>query len=130
VVATPKGQLHEIGAMLAAAAATTEGWHVTYLGPDLPAESIAAAAMAVGARAVALSIIYPLDEDGLPDELMSLRRALPKDLKILVGGQGASRYAEVLEGIGAVRPRSAAGLASALGLVVEGNGNGNGRSSS
>jgi methanogenic corrinoid protein MtbC1 len=44
VVTTPAGQLHEIGALLAAAAAASDGGHVTYLGPSLPASEIAAAA--------------------------------------------------------------------------------------
>src|SRR5687767_14424485 len=35
VVATPAGERHEIGAVLAAAAAAAEGWRVTYLGADL-----------------------------------------------------------------------------------------------
>ncbi len=124
VVATPRGQRHELGAMLAAAVAATEGWRVTYLGIDLPAESIVTAAAAVSARAVALSVIYPTDDEALADELVTLRRGLPEHVKILVGGQGASGYAEALDEIGAVRPRSAAALAAALRLVVETNGNG------
>ena len=44
VVATPSGQLHELGALLVAAAAANLGWHVTYLGASLPAAEIAGAA--------------------------------------------------------------------------------------
>ena len=44
VVATPAGQIHEFGALLVAATAAVEGWRVTYLGADLPAEDIAEAA--------------------------------------------------------------------------------------
>ena len=44
IVTTPAGQLHEIGALIIASVASTEGWRVTYLGPNLPAEDMAAAA--------------------------------------------------------------------------------------
>ena len=53
-----------------------EGWHVTYLGPDLPPEEIAAAAIQSGARAVALSIVYPPDDPLLMDDLAVLRAEL------------------------------------------------------
>ena len=51
VVATPSGQLHELGALVVATTAASNGWHVTYLGPSLPAEDIAAAAHQSRARA-------------------------------------------------------------------------------
>ena len=73
VVATPTGQLHEIGALLAAAAAATEGWRVTYLGSNLPSEEIAATALHSGARAIALSIVFPDDDLRLPQEVAQLR---------------------------------------------------------
>ena len=44
VVATPSGQLHELGALLVGAAASNFGWHVTYMGASLPAGEIAGAA--------------------------------------------------------------------------------------
>jgi len=124
LVATPRGQRHVLGAMLAAAVAATEGWSVTYLGPDLPSESIATAAEAVSAQAVALSIIYPTDDESLADEIRSLRRRLPNRVRIIIGGQGAAGYRDVLDEIGAVQPRSAAALAVALKLAIGSNGNG------
>ena len=69
VVATPSGQLHELGALLVGAAAANLGWHVTYLGASLPAAEIAGAALQNRARAVALSLVYPEDDPTLEDEL-------------------------------------------------------------
>ena len=43
VATTPAGIHHEIGAALVAATSRLEGWRTTYLGPNLPAEEIAAA---------------------------------------------------------------------------------------
>jgi DNA-binding transcriptional MerR regulator/methylmalonyl-CoA mutase cobalamin-binding subunit len=102
VVATPAGQAHEFGALFAAATAATEGWRVTYLGPDLPASDIATAARELGAEAVALSLVYPLGEVGVEDELKELRLALPPAVPILVGGAAIPGYKEVLDEIEAV----------------------------
>lgn len=101
VVATPSGQRHEIGAMLAAASAASRGWHVIYLGADLPAASIAEAAAKSGARAVALSIIYPADDPALPGELRQLRKRLASAVPIIVGGRAAGEYRDIVREIGA-----------------------------
>jgi len=89
VVATPSGQRHELGALLAAATAALDGWRVTYLGPDLPAPDIARIALETDAAAVALSVTAP--DANLATELTALRRAVGRDLPILVGGQQVDR---------------------------------------
>ncbi len=100
VTTTPVGQLHELGALMASATASAEGWRVTYLGPNLPAEEIAAAARQNQARAVALSIIYPADDPRLEPELQKLRRLLPGDVALLIGGRAAVNYRATLEVLG------------------------------
>jgi MerR family transcriptional regulator, light-induced transcriptional regulator len=101
VIATPAGQLHELGAVLVSATAVSGGWAVTYLGASLPAAEIAGAALQSRARAVALSIVYPEDDAGLGPELEKLRSYLPPETAILVGGRAALAYRKVLEKIGA-----------------------------
>ena len=96
VVATPAGQRHELGAMLAAAAAASEGWGVTYLGADLPAEDVLAAARQSHARAVALSALHPTDDPGLIGYVGDLRRALPADVRLLIGGPAATAHRKAL----------------------------------
>ena len=86
VIATPSGERHEIGALLAAAAAASEGWRVTYLGADLPAADIADAAVRTNARAVGLSIVYIADQPWVLDEISILRTRLPASIALLVGG--------------------------------------------
>jgi DNA-binding transcriptional MerR regulator/methanogenic corrinoid protein MtbC1 len=103
IVATPAGQHHEVGALMAALTAATEGWAVIYLGADLPAEDIAAAALQRGARAVALSLTFPPDDPALADELRRLSAALPDAVDLLVGGGSVDAYAEVLDQIGISR---------------------------
>lgn len=102
VLATPSGQLHELGAVIAAAAATSLGWEVVFLGASLPTAEIAGAATANNARAVGLSIIYPPDDPMLPGELILLRRHLPDDVALLIGGRAAPAYRKTIETIGAV----------------------------
>ena len=101
VVATPAGQLHEIGALLVAVTAAREGWNTTYLGPNLPAEEIAAAVQHKHARALALSIVHPADDPRVEQELMKLHHYLVQDIPLLVGGYGAHGYRHVLRHIGA-----------------------------
>ncbi|MBE7503880.1 MAG: MerR family transcriptional regulator [Verrucomicrobiales bacterium] len=96
LVATPAGQLHEMGALLAAAAAAGHGWRVTYLGTSLPAVEIAGGAVRSRARAVALSLVYPEDDPELGGQLEELRRLLPAGLPVLVGGRAAAAYGEAL----------------------------------
>jgi methanogenic corrinoid protein MtbC1 len=100
VVATPAGELHEIGAMAAAAAAAEEGWRVVYLGPNLPAVHLVDAAKQVGARAVALSAVYA-DGDPHLHEVHETARALPRGVTLLVGGEDAEAQAAALREAGA-----------------------------
>jgi DNA-binding transcriptional MerR regulator/methylmalonyl-CoA mutase cobalamin-binding subunit len=115
VVTTPARQRHELGALLAAATAAGEGWQVTYLGPDLPPEEIAAAALQKGARVVAISITYPPDDPMLTEDLRRLRRLLDARTAIIVGGRAHPAYAAALQEIGAVRVEDLAGLRRELG---------------
>ena len=85
LVATPAGELHEFGAMLAATAAAEEGWQVIYLGPNLPAKAIATAARQAEVRAVALSAVAQSGATVLK-EVRALARALPNGVRLLVGG--------------------------------------------
>ncbi len=101
VVATPARQFHEVGARMVAATAVSAGWCVTYLGTSLSAEEIAGAAHQKGARAVALSCVYPPDDPQLPEELRKLRRHLEDPISLLVGGRSAWSYREVVQEIGA-----------------------------
>jgi len=87
---------------LVAAAAAQQGWRVVYAGAAMPATEIAAAAIQNRVRAVALSIVYPADDPGLGAELLRLRRVLPVEIVMMVGGQAAGGYHQELQSIRAV----------------------------
>jgi DNA-binding transcriptional MerR regulator/methylmalonyl-CoA mutase cobalamin-binding subunit len=114
VVATPAHQLHEFGALFAAATAAAEGWRVTYLGRDLPASDIAAAARETSADAVALSIVHAADTAIVENELRELRKQLAVNAPLLVGGAAVPSLKEVLDEIDAVRLSSMEELRSML----------------
>jgi DNA-binding transcriptional MerR regulator/methylmalonyl-CoA mutase cobalamin-binding subunit len=103
VAATPAHQHHELGAVLAGVVAAAEGWQVVYLGPNLPAEDIAAAAHWKAATAVALSLVFPPDDRLLADEIRRLRRLLDRHIALVVGGRAARDYRTVLEEVGALQ---------------------------
>lgn len=102
LVTTPAGQIHEVGAALVAAVAAQQGWRVVYAGAAMPATEIAAAAIQNRVRAVALSIVYPADDPALGPELVRLRRVLPSEVTLVVGGRAAGGYHRELEEVRAV----------------------------
>ena len=102
IVTTPTGQLHEIGAVLVSTLAAAAHWRVTYMGANLPADDIAVAAHHNDARAVALSIVYPLDDPYLGRELIKLRQALGDDIYLFVGGRAVPSYSHILKRIDAI----------------------------
>lgn len=113
VVATPAGQVHNLGALLAASTAAASGWRVTYLGGDLPAAEIARTAREVGARAIALSAVQPEASD-LAEELEQLRAKAPEGVPLLVGGRAAEARASAVEAVGGRLLRDYADLRRAL----------------
>ena len=102
IVATPTGQLHELGAMMVAGAASAKGWRVTYLGPGLPAAEIASATHQLSAPAIAISLVYPSNDEKMQEELATLRRMVGSDTAILFGGRAAGLYRDTIEGIGGI----------------------------
>lgn len=117
VVATPSDEPHEIGALMAAVIAAAEGWQVTYLGPNLPLSETAAAARRVGARVVALSVVYREHDPGLAEDLTRMRALLPPETVVIVGGRAAPSYEDALREIGARRVSNLADLREQLGRL-------------
>ena len=101
--ATPAGERHEFGALMAAVIAATRGWRVLYLGADIPAADIARAAQRHRPRLVAVSVVSRELGGRLVDELSELREALPSETTLVVGGRGLARHETLFHEIGAVR---------------------------
>jgi MerR family transcriptional regulator, light-induced transcriptional regulator len=99
VVATPAGELHELGAMTAAAAAVSEGWRVVYLGANLPARDIANAAAQVSAHVIALSVVYA-NGDSASREVSEVARSVPDGVEVVIGGAGAQTVESAVKATG------------------------------
>jgi methanogenic corrinoid protein MtbC1 len=119
LVATPAGERHAIGAVLIGAAAAVDGWRVIYLGADLPAKEIAAAAVATEASVVAMSIVYVPDRDHTLDELRTLRARLPASVPVVAGGAGATQLAPELAQAGIRVGARLADLSAVLNETIE-----------
>ena len=103
IAATPQGERHEFGAMMAAAVASMAGWRTMYLGPDLPARDIAEAARQADARVVALSLIALHGGPALAGELRALRDIVGPDVPIIAGGTAAPLNRGALDDAGILR---------------------------
>jgi DNA-binding transcriptional MerR regulator len=90
LLATPAGQRHTQGALIAAVAAAHDGWRVTWLGADLPAAQISAAATRHSADVVGLSVATAESADQLRAEVDALRDSLNARTPLYVGGMAAS----------------------------------------
>ena len=106
IVSTPIGQLHELGALLAAIMAELKGWQVTYLGANLPAEEIAAGVKYTNACALTISISFATDDHIVPKELRRLKKLIGNDVALIVGGRAAGHYEAVLNEVGVVNIQS------------------------
>jgi methanogenic corrinoid protein MtbC1 len=120
VVATPAGQLHEVGALVVAVAAALEGWRPVYLGLNLPADEIAGAVQKSNARAVALSLVYPSDDLKLPAELNRLRRLISDEVPLLIGGRAAEAYGNAIDSVHAFHLTDIGGFRRQLDLLRSG----------
>ena len=117
VITTPTGQLHELGALMVAALVSVDGWLPVYLGPNTPADEIAACAMQSGARAVSLSLTYPADDPRIPTELTRLRSQLESKIPVFVGGSAASHHHELINRLGLLSPKSLDDLRHSLNML-------------
>ena len=89
VFATPSGERHEIGLLMAALTALSAGAYPIYLGPEMPAEDLLAAVEDADAAALAISVVT-LPEAQAARAIGALRGGLPSETFLWVGGAAAS----------------------------------------
>ncbi len=91
IFATPPGETHELGALLASLDASTSGVPSEFVGTDLPGREIARIADQLGADVVALSIIEPASLDRLADEIRDVTTYSARGVDLWIGGPAAAR---------------------------------------
>ena len=89
VYATLPGEAHALGLQMVALLLSSSGLRVLYLGTEIPPAELGRLAREMGARAVAISVSAASDGASVKRHLANLREALPRQVQLLVGGQGA-----------------------------------------
>ncbi len=98
VLATLPEEFHGLGLHIAALAVAAAGRTVRVLGPHMPVNEIAEAAVALDAAAVGLSIsVYGVDA-ATNEAVAELHRLLPPATALWVGGAGAARLSSAPDG--------------------------------
>ena len=89
VFATPPGERHEIGLLMAALTAMGAGANPVYLGTELPVENLLGAVRRTGASVLALGLvaIAPAEAARFVETLYD---GLPDDVQLWLGGAGAA----------------------------------------
>ncbi|MBK9322864.1 MAG: MerR family transcriptional regulator [Bdellovibrionaceae bacterium] len=89
VLATPEGDFHEIGVLVASAILAVKGIRQLYLGPNVPKADLCEASLRFGATHVVVSSTYSKGS-GAKDELFQyihfLDRNLDPNIQLLLGG--------------------------------------------
>ena len=118
--ATPSGEHHELGALMAAAMAALQGWRVLYLGADMPMDDLGKAVAVNRPQVVALSTVSGEVAATLVEQVASLKPHLPPETTLLVGGRGAAMHAAELAQLGAVSIHGLTGLRDLLATTGAG----------
>jgi DNA-binding transcriptional MerR regulator/methylmalonyl-CoA mutase cobalamin-binding subunit len=93
LLATPAGERHEFGILLAGMSVADAGLPVCYLGTDLPAAEITAAARRARAAVVGLGMVNSENRSAAAAAARKIERALPPSVEVWLGGRDAANVA-------------------------------------
>jgi methylmalonyl-CoA mutase cobalamin-binding domain/chain len=100
VIATVKGDIHDIGKDIVVGMLKATGYEVIDLGVDVPVDKIIEAVKSSGAKVVGLSGLITISFDSMKETIAALEAAgLRKDVRVMVGG--GSLTEQVREYVGA-----------------------------
>jgi methanogenic corrinoid protein MtbC1 len=91
VFTTLSGERHEMGMLMCAFVAASQGYRAVHLGPDLPVTEIARFCNEVDVAAVALSLVTHAAVIDAADQLAALRKHLPDSVELWIGGIAAEQ---------------------------------------
>jgi methanogenic corrinoid protein MtbC1 len=98
VLATVSGERHEIGLLLVALLAADTGLRLVYLGTDLPAGEIVAAARRSGASIVGLGAVTSENRPRAMEEIRAVEHELGVGVALWLGGRDARAILEDFDG--------------------------------
>jgi len=90
ILATLTGERHALGVHMAALTLASAGCRVLVLGADTPVRELPPLVKERHARAVAISVSLSSAGPEMTAQLTALRRALPRHVTLIAGGQGAA----------------------------------------
>lgn len=89
LLATPSGERHEFGLLMAGLIIAESGCGLCYLGAELPAAEVGAAARRAGAAVVGMGVSCGSDPEAVVAELRRVERDLPTTTELWIGGREA-----------------------------------------
>lgn len=99
VLASLPGELHSLGLQVAALTVLAAGRRVALLGPNLPPDEIASAAVSLAAAGVGVSVSVAADPDETARRVGELRAQLPEEMRLWLGGAGAAKAPGLPSGV-------------------------------
>jgi len=99
VLATLPDEHHGLGLQIVALLVSASGRSVRILGPHTPIEEIVEAAMSMDAVAVGISVSLFGAGEGTEAAIGSLRRRLPPDMELWLGGAGADELDQLPDNV-------------------------------
>jgi methylmalonyl-CoA mutase cobalamin-binding subunit len=97
VLAAPSGEHHEFGLLFTALRVAEAGLAPWYLGPDLPAAEIVAAARRARAVVVGLAVVNSENARAAAEAVQHVERSLPAGTELWLGGSHAPSLAQHLQ---------------------------------
>lgn len=91
VFTTLPGEAHGLGLLMAALVVADAGCRVLFLGTEVPVAQVASLTEDIGAAAVAVSVSEHQATPSMRSQLSRFRRMLPRNVALVVGGEGAPR---------------------------------------
>lgn len=101
VVTGVEGEMHQLGGNMVADLLESEGWHVCFLGTNLPHRSILQKIAAHCADAVFISATMPFNLTSVRRLVTEIRKQLGPNILIVVGGQAFAGSPSFFEEVGA-----------------------------
>lgn len=96
ILATPVGERHDLGLVMAGLLAADAGLSLYFLGAAVPAEDLVRAARRAGAAVVGLSLVDGGNHEQACAEIGTVARALPAATELWLGGRAAEPVARAL----------------------------------
>ena len=94
--ACPAGERHELGLLTFAYTMQQAGWHVYYLGTDLPLSELQYACRHLQPALVAVSLTHTIDQQSYLETVQEIDTLFAGTYPIWTGGQAVARYHHLL----------------------------------